>query len=81
VAMLSLSIMSGMTPWGGPATRAIAALGLDAGEYFIPSLPTMVGSDGMKYSPASSPSAAIARVAGPPHGVMPLMMLNDSIAT
>jgi CitMHS family citrate-Mg2+:H+ or citrate-Ca2+:H+ symporter len=27
VAMLSLSIMSGMTPWGGPATRAIAALG------------------------------------------------------
>ena len=34
IAMLSLSIMSGMTPWGGPATRAIAALGLDAGEYF-----------------------------------------------
>jgi len=34
ISMLSLSIMSGMTPWGGPATRAIAALGLDAGEYF-----------------------------------------------
>ncbi|RMQ50940.1 putative citrate transporter [Pseudomonas cichorii] len=43
VSMLSLSIMSGMTPWGGPATRAIAALGLDAGEYFIPLLPTMIG--------------------------------------
>ena len=43
IAMLSLSIMSGMTPWGGPATRAIAALGLDAGAYFIPLLPTMVG--------------------------------------
>ena len=43
VAMLSLSIMSGMTPWGGPATRAIAALGLDAGEYFVPLLPTMIG--------------------------------------
>nr|BFE97943.1 hypothetical protein GCM10020185_84790 [Pseudomonas brassicacearum subsp. brassicacearum] len=43
VSMLSLSIMSGMTPWGGPATRAIAALGLDAGEYFVPLLPTMIG--------------------------------------
>lgn len=43
IAMLSLSIMSGMTPWGGPATRAIAALGLDAGEYFVPLLPTMIG--------------------------------------
>lgn len=41
VSMLSLSIMSGMTPWGGPATRAIAALGLDASDYFIPLLPTM----------------------------------------
>jgi CitMHS family citrate-Mg2+:H+ or citrate-Ca2+:H+ symporter len=30
VAMLALSVMSGMTPWGGPATRAIAVLGLDA---------------------------------------------------
>lgn len=43
ISMLSLSIMSGMTPWGGPATRAIAALGLDAGEYFVPLLPTMIG--------------------------------------
>lgn len=43
VSMLSLSIMSGLSPWGGPATRAIAALGLDASEYFIPMLPTMIG--------------------------------------
>ncbi|ABR85031.1 MULTISPECIES: CitMHS family transporter [Pseudomonas aeruginosa group] len=43
LSMLSLSIMSGLSPWGGPATRAIAALGLDASEYFIPMLPTMVG--------------------------------------
>ena len=43
VSMLSLSIMSGLSPWGGPATRAIAALGLDPGEFFIPFLPTMFG--------------------------------------
>ncbi|MFB9759553.1 CitMHS family transporter [Ectobacillus funiculus] len=43
VSLLSLSIMSGMTPWGGPATRAITSLGLDAGNFFIPLLPTMAG--------------------------------------
>lgn len=43
ISLLSLSIMSGMTPWGGPATRAITALGLDAGDFFIPLLPTMFG--------------------------------------
>lgn len=43
VSMLSLSIMSSMTPWGGPATRAIAVLGLDGTEFFVPLLPTMVG--------------------------------------
>lgn len=43
ISLLSLGIMSGMTPWGGPATRAIAALGLDAAEFFIPLLPTMIG--------------------------------------
>ncbi|MCY1458855.1 hypothetical protein D9M71_762730 [compost metagenome] len=42
--------------------------------------PIMVGSKGTKYSPASRPSAAIALVAGPPHGVMPLMMLKDNMA-
>ena len=35
----------------------------------------------MKYSLASSPSAAMARVAGPPQGLKPLMMLSDSIDT
>jgi CitMHS family citrate-Mg2+:H+ or citrate-Ca2+:H+ symporter len=34
--------MSGMTPWGGPATRAIVSLGLDANEFFVPILPTML---------------------------------------
>ncbi|MCK1983510.1 MULTISPECIES: CitMHS family transporter [Peribacillus] len=43
VAMLALSVMSGMTPWGGPATRAIAVLGLDASEFFVPLIPTMIG--------------------------------------
>lgn len=43
VAMLALSIISGMTPWGGPATRAIAVLGLDPSEFFVPLLPTMLG--------------------------------------
>ncbi|MCI2256230.1 citrate:proton symporter [Domibacillus sp. PGB-M46] len=43
ISLLSLSIMSGMTPWGGPATRAITSLGLDAGDFFIPLLPTMFG--------------------------------------
>ncbi|WP_019537232.1 CitMHS family transporter [Paenibacillus ginsengihumi] len=42
ISMLSVSIMSGMTPWGGPATRAIASLGLDANEFFLPILPTML---------------------------------------
>lgn len=42
ISMLSVSIMSGMTPWGGPATRAIASLGLDANEFFLPLLPTMI---------------------------------------
>ncbi|MNC50785.1 hypothetical protein D3C75_1000490 [compost metagenome] len=42
--------------------------------------PIMVGNNGMKYSPASTPSAAIARVAGPPQGLKPLMMLSDNMA-
>ncbi|WP_163116843.1 citrate:proton symporter [Bacillus subtilis] len=43
LAMLSLSIVSGMTPWGGPATRAISVLGLDPSDFFVPLLPTMLG--------------------------------------
>ena len=42
IAMLSLSVMSGMTPWGGPATRAIVALGVDPGEFFVPFIPVML---------------------------------------
>lgn len=41
ISMLAVSIMSGMTPWGGPATRAIASLGLDANEFFVPIIPTL----------------------------------------
>ncbi|MBI0578585.1 damage-inducible protein CinA [Neobacillus cucumis] len=46
ISMLSVSIMSGMTPWGGPATRAIASLGLDANEFFLPLLPTLFAGIG-----------------------------------
>ncbi|MGE7876702.1 CitMHS family transporter [Peribacillus muralis] len=42
ISILSVSVMSGMTPWGGPATRAIASLGLNANEFFIPIIPTML---------------------------------------
>ena len=42
ISMLSVSVMSAMTPWGGPATRAIASLGLDANEFFLPIIPTLV---------------------------------------
>lgn len=42
ISMLSVSVMSSMTPWGGPATRAIAALGLDANQFFLPIIPTLV---------------------------------------
>lgn len=42
IAMLSLSVMSGMTPWGGPATRAIVATGVDPSEFFVPLIPLMV---------------------------------------
>ncbi|MFE4133541.1 CitMHS family transporter [Peribacillus sp. YIM B13482] len=42
ISMLSVSIMSGMTPWGGPATRAIASLGLNANEFFVPIIPTLL---------------------------------------
>ncbi|WP_057914506.1 CitMHS family transporter [Peribacillus muralis] len=46
ISMLSVSIMSGMTPWGGPSTRAIASLGLDANEFFVPIIPTLIAGMG-----------------------------------
>ncbi|MGG4484197.1 CitMHS family transporter [Paenibacillus illinoisensis] len=42
VSIMSLGIIAGMTPWGGSATRAISVLGLDAGDYFTPFIPTML---------------------------------------
>lgn len=42
IAMLSLSVMSGMTPWGGPATRAIVALGVEPSAFFLPFIPVMI---------------------------------------
>lgn len=42
VSIMSLGIVAGMTPWGGSATRAISILGLDAGDYFTPFIPTML---------------------------------------
>lgn len=41
VATMSLGLVSGSTPWGGAATRAISVLHLDASEYFVPMLPAL----------------------------------------
>ena len=40
VAMLSMGVMN-MTPWGGAAAMAMASLGLDSSELFIPMIPVM----------------------------------------
>jgi len=42
IAVMSLGTISGMTPWGGAATRAISVLGLDATEYFTPLIPAIL---------------------------------------
>lgn len=42
ISLLAVGIVTGLTPWGGPSTRAIAALGLDANEFFVPLLPTLL---------------------------------------
>jgi len=42
IAVMSLGTISGMTPWGGAATRAISVLGLDATEYFKPIIPAIL---------------------------------------
>lgn len=42
IAVMSLGTISGMTPWGGAATRAISVLGLDATEYFTPLIPAII---------------------------------------
>ncbi|UYP07339.1 CitMHS family transporter [Priestia megaterium] len=43
VSILSLGMVAGTTPWGGSATRAISILGLEASDYFVPYLPTLIG--------------------------------------
>lgn len=43
VSILSLGMIAGTTPWGGSATRAISILGLEASDYFVPYLPTLIG--------------------------------------
>ncbi|QGQ45844.1 CitMHS family transporter [Metabacillus sediminilitoris] len=42
IAVMSLGTISGMTPWGGAATRGISVLGLDATEYFSPLIPAIL---------------------------------------
>ncbi|KPG82383.1 CitMHS family transporter [Frigoribacterium sp. RIT-PI-h] len=41
IATMSLGLISGSTPWGGAATRAISVLNLDAGEYFVSLIPSL----------------------------------------
>ncbi|MBK1787694.1 CitMHS family transporter [Prauserella cavernicola] len=41
IATMSLGAISGSTPWGGAATRAISVLHLDATEYFVPIIPSL----------------------------------------
>jgi citrate-Mg2+:H+ or citrate-Ca2+:H+ symporter, CitMHS family len=40
VVCLGAGVMN-MIPWGGPTARAMAALGLDSGDVFVPVLPAM----------------------------------------
>ncbi|MGM7719827.1 CitMHS family transporter [Metabacillus sp. Hm71] len=42
ISVMSLGTISGMTPWGGAATRGISVLGLDATEYFTPLIPAIL---------------------------------------
>ncbi|MGI6873333.1 CitMHS family transporter [Amycolatopsis sp. 3B14] len=42
IATMSLGAISGSTPWGGAATRAISVLHLDAATYFVPLIPTLL---------------------------------------
>ncbi|GLY17097.1 putative transporter YraO [Kineosporia sp. NBRC 101677] len=42
IATMALGLISGSTPWGGAATRAISVLNLDAGEYFVHMIPSLL---------------------------------------
>jgi CitMHS family citrate-Mg2+:H+ or citrate-Ca2+:H+ symporter len=39
---MSLGLVSGSTPWGGAATRAISVMHLDAGDYFVHIIPSLI---------------------------------------
>jgi CitMHS family citrate-Mg2+:H+ or citrate-Ca2+:H+ symporter len=41
IATMSLGLISGSTPWGGAATRAISVLHLDATNYFVHMIPSL----------------------------------------
>ena len=42
ITVMSVSLTN-MVPWGGPTARAAAALGVDAGDVFVPLIPPMIG--------------------------------------
>lgn len=42
IATMALGLISGSTPWGGAATRAISVMHLDATEYFVHMIPSLV---------------------------------------
>ncbi|GAA4867122.1 citrate:proton symporter [Saccharopolyspora cebuensis] len=42
IATMALGAISGSTPWGGAATRAISVLHLDATTYFTPLIPSLL---------------------------------------
>ncbi|OZF37827.1 damage-inducible protein CinA [Rhodococcus sp. 14-2483-1-1] len=42
IATMALGTISGTTPWGGAATRAISVLQIDATDYFVHMLPAML---------------------------------------
>jgi CitMHS family citrate-Mg2+:H+ or citrate-Ca2+:H+ symporter len=46
ISTMALGTISGTTPWGGAATRAISVLHLDATEYFVHMLPAMLMMSG-----------------------------------
>lgn len=42
ISTMALGTISGSTPWGGAATRAVSVLGVDATDYFVHMLPAML---------------------------------------
>ena len=46
IATMALGLISGSTPWGGAATRGISVLQLDATDYFVHMIPSLVLTSG-----------------------------------